>query len=74
MRGWDLILPGCGGTRRWPEGQLSPRSASMSPSKSAITQRGWGFHTVRGGIDPGNIRFRPRVVGVVDIWKDFDRG
>ena len=24
--------------RRWPEGQLSPRAGSMSPSQSAITQ------------------------------------
>ena len=29
------------------------------------------MHTVRGGIDPGGHRFRPRVVGVVEIWKDF---
>ena len=32
---------------------------------------GWGFHTLRGGIDPGDLRFRLRVVGVVEIWKDF---
>ena len=31
----------------------------------------WGFHTVGGGIDPEGHRFRPRVVGVVDVWKDF---
>ena len=30
---------------------------------------GWGFHTVRGVIDPGGRRFRPRFVGVVDVWK-----
>ena len=41
----------------------------MSPSQSAITQWGWGFHTLRGGIDPGDLRFRPRVVEVVDRWK-----
>ena len=23
------------------------------------------------GIDPGDLRFRSRVVGVVEIWKDF---
>ena len=28
---------------------------------------GWGIHTVRGGIDPGNLRFRFRFVGVVDV-------
>ena len=28
------------------------------PSQSAIGQWGWGFHTVRGGFDPGDHRFR----------------
>ena len=31
---------------------------------------GWGFHTMREGIDPGNSRFRPRCVGDSDLWKD----
>ena len=43
----------------------------MSLRKMATSQNGWGFHTLRGGIDPGNLRFRPRVVGVVEIWKYF---
>ena len=69
----------------------------MSPSQSAITQWGWGFHTLRGGIDPGSmipsqsaitlwgwgfhtlrgrirledLHFRPRVVGVEEVWNDF---
>ena len=46
-----------------------------SPSTSAIGGRGWDFHTVRGGIIPGDILFRPRTVGVVDVvWKDCDPG
>ena len=32
---------------------------------------GWGFHNVWGGINPGGMRFRPPVVGVVDAWKDL---
>ena len=54
----NLPSPGSAGPRRWPEGQLSPHAGSMSPSQSAITQWGWGFHTLRGGIDPGDLRFR----------------
>ena len=27
---------------------------------------GWGFHTVRGGVDPVDHRFRPWLVAVVD--------
>ena len=63
--------PGAAGPLRCPEGQLSPRAGSMSPSQSAITQWGWGFHTLRGGIDQGDLRFRPRFAGVVETWKDF---
>ena len=44
---------------------------SMSLRLSAIGQWGWGFHTVRDGFDPGDQRFRPRVVGVVELWKGF---
>ena len=32
---------------------------------------GLGFHTLRGGIDPEDPRFRPRVVGVVETRKGF---
>ena len=42
-----------------------------SPSQSTIGRWGWGFHTVRGGFDPGDHRSRPQVVGAVDVWKDL---
>ena len=29
---------------------------------------------MRGGIDPDDIRVRPRVVGVVKVWMDSDPG
>ena len=29
-----------------------------------------GVSTVRGGIDPGDHRLRPRLVGVTFVWKD----
>ena len=58
IRGWNLSSPGC--------------ADSMTiPSQSAIGQWDWGFHTVRGGFDPGDHCFRPRAVGVVKVWKDF---
>ena len=37
-----------------------------SPSQSGVSQHGWGFHAVRGGVDPGD-RNRSRVFGAVDI-------
>ena len=54
-------------------GTVYPPSAAgfTNPSQSAISQWGWGFHTVRGGIDPGYHRFLPRFVGVADVWNYF---
>ena len=43
----------------------------MSPSQSLISQKGRSFHTLRAGIYPGDVRFRPQVVGLVDVRKDF---
>ena len=37
-----------------------------------IGRWGWGFYTVRGGINPDDIWVRPRVVGVVDVLMDSD--
>ena len=49
-------------------GPYPPRVAlavGTSPNRSAIGQWRWGFHTVRGGVDPGEHRFRSRVVEVL---------
>ena len=37
----------------------------------ASSQWGWGFHTVRGGIDPGVHHFRPRFVGLYVYVEGF---
>ena len=42
----------------------------LRSNQSAIVRRDWGFYTVRGGFDPRDDRFRPRVFGV-DVWRDF---
>ena len=65
----DISDPGIGSYR--PRVALALFS---SPSQSAISRWGWGFHTVRGGFDPGDHRVRPRVVGVVDSWNYFSPG
>ena len=57
--------------RRGPEGQLSLHAGAMSRNQSATSQLSWGFHTLQGGIDPGDLGFRPWVVGVIEIWKGF---
>ena len=53
---------GAAGPWRCPEKQVLQRADSMSPSQSAVTQRGWGFHTLRGGIDPGICVFDPMLL------------
>ena len=45
-----------------------------SPNQPPIGQRCWGFHLARGGVDPGEHRFRIRGVGVVEIRRLYDPG
>ena len=47
-----------------PEVELAQHT---NPSQSEIGRWSWDFHTGRGGINPDDIRVRPRVVGVVDV-------
>ena len=50
----------------------SPGAGGLTnPSQSVINPWGRGFHTLRGGIDPEDHRFRPQFVAVVDVWNDF---
>ena len=63
-RGWDPIYSRGGGAG----------STYEYIANQKICRWGWDFHTVRGAINPGDIRVRPRVVGVVDVWMDFDPG
>ena len=42
--------------------------------ETATNEWGWGFHTVRGGIDPADLRFRPKDVGVTRMLKDVSSG
>ena len=69
-----LSSPDGAGPRRCPEGQLSPRAGSMSPTQIAAGQLGCVFHTFWGGIDPWDLCFRPRIVGIAEIVKDSRPG
>ena len=40
------------------------RTVLWSSNQSAISQRDWGFLTVRGGVDPRKLGFLPRLVEV----------
>ena len=74
IRGWELVLPGCGETSTLARGAALAARWLHEPRQSAITQWDWGFRTARGGMDPGDLCFRPRGVGVVEVWRDFSSG
>ena len=57
MRGWDIILTGRGGTSALARGATLAAAGSKSPRQSPITQRGWGFHTLRGAVPNRGICF-----------------
>ena len=44
---------------------LAPRAPANQQSAGGV-----GVHTTRGGIDQGNLRFRPRIVAFLEISKD----
>ena len=57
-------------------GRISDPGRGLYPPRLALALRtpGWGFHTVRGGIDPGERRFHLQFVGFVDEWNVFVSG
>ena len=69
IRGWKLILRGCGGT--------SALARLHGPQPISNHPVGLGFPHPSGrygpgdGCDPGDLRFRPQVVGVVKVLNDF---
>ena len=65
------ILPGCGGTSALARGATLAARWLHEPQPISNHPMGLGFHTLRGGIDPEDPRFRPRVVGVVETRKGF---
>ena len=74
IRGWELILPGCGGTPTSARGATLDARRLHEPQEISNQPDGLGFSHLAGGIDPGDLRFRPRVVEVVQIWKELSSG
>ena len=55
-------------------GLYPPRTVLWSSNQSAISQRGWGFLKVQGGVDPRNPGLLPRLTEVLDMWNDLWTG
>ena len=72
IRESNIILPACGGISTLARGATLDMRWLHEPQP--ISNQPVGLDTVRGGVDPGDLRFRRRAVGVVDEWKDFLTG
>ena len=68
IRGCDRVHSGFGGTSTLVRGITLP---ALRLHETAINQWRWGFQTLRGGIDPGNLRLCSRVIEVAEIWMIF---
>ena len=64
IRGWDLNLSVSGATSTLAGGATLAARWLNEPQPISNQLLGWGFNTARGGIEPGDLRFRSQVVGV----------
>ena len=71
IREYEIIPRGCTGTSALAREPTFAARWLHGRQQKAITQWGWGFHTLRGGIDLGDLRFPPRFVGFVQIRNGF---
>ena len=57
-------------------GQRGNPLCTLTLHETATSQWDWGFHThtLRGDVDPGNLRLCSRVVEVTEIWMIFLSG
>ena len=71
IRAYKTILPGCGGTSTLARGATLAACWLHEPQPISNQNWGLGFHNLRGSIEPEDLCFRPRVGGVVEVWKDL---
>ena len=58
IRGFEIILPGCGGTSTLARGATLAARRLHEPQPTSNQPVGLGFfHTLRGGIGPEDLRF-----------------
>ena len=67
----EVILPGRGGTSALSHGATLAACWLHEPQPISSQPVGLRFPHPARRYRPGDLRFRPRVVVVVDIWKDF---
>ena len=71
IRGWEIILPGCGGTSALARGATLAARWLHEPQPISNQPVGLVFPQTAGRYRPGGSLFHPRVDRVVEKWKDF---
>ena len=65
---WNRTVAPRANSRRAPGAFSQGAAGFMEPQSISNQTMESGFHTVPGGIDPGDHSFRARFVGDVDVW------
>lgn len=73
-RGWDLILPGCGGTLTLAQGATVAARRLYEPQPSNHQWMGVGFPYRTGWHRPRGSTFGSRVDGFAHVWRDLCPG
>ena len=60
--------------RDFEAGQWGNTLFAGSLYETATSERGWSFHTLRGGLDRGDLCLCSRVVEVAEIWMTSQSG
>ena len=74
IRGWDLNLSVSGATSTLAGGATLAARWLHEPQPTSNQPVGLGFPRPAGRLRPGDLGFRPRVIEVVHVWKDFRTG
>ena len=70
-RGWEVILPGCGGTSALARGATLAARWLHEPQPISNHPVGLGFPHPAERYRPGRSAFTSPIVGVVELWKGF---
>ena len=73
-QGWELILPGCGGTSALVRGATLAARWLHEPQPISNQAVGLEFPHRAGRYRPGGSPFSSPVVGVAAIWNNFRSG
>ena len=72
--GQNIILPACLGSSKLATGATLAARRLHEPQPISNHPVGLGYPHPAGWYRRGDLRFRPPVFGVAEMWKDFQSG